>query len=249
MKISIITVCYNSEKTIEKTINSVLSQNFKNFEYIIIDGGSTDGTLKIIEKFKNKIHKIVSEKDNGIFDAINKGINFANGDIISVIHSDDLFFDNDVLDNVSKSFIANPNLECLIGTTLIKKIGSNSVLRKYNPDFFKKWMLYLGYSPPHPSTYIKKSVYDKYGLYKLNYQIAGDFEFFLRIFLKFNVSFKTIDEKFVIMYMGGKSTASINSNLISNREILKSFKENKIYSNWLFILVRFPIKLLQFILR
>ncbi len=249
MKISVITVCYNSVKTIEKTINSVLSQNFKNFEYIIIDGGSTDGTLEIIEKFKNKIDNVISKKDTGIFDAINKGINLSNGDIISIIHSDDIFFNNDVLNIVHKNFVTKPDLECLIGTTLIKKVNSNLILRKYNSRFFKKWMLYFGYSPPHPSTFIKKSVYEKCGIYKLNYEIAGDFEFFLRIFLKFNISFKTTDEKFVIMSMGGKSTASIKSNLISNQEILRSFKENKIYSNWFFILARFPIKLFQFILK
>ena len=141
MKISVITVCYNSVKTIEKTINSVLSQSFKNFEYIIIDGGSTDGTLEIIEKFKNKIDNVISKKDTGIFDAINKGINLSNGDIISIIHSDDIFFNNDVLNIVHKNFVTKPDLECLIGTTLIALVlfcDTGASISAIEPNFAEK---------------------------------------------------------------------------------------------------------------
>ena len=184
MKISVITVSLNSEKTIEKTINSVLSQNYTDLEYIIIDGKSTDKTLEVIEKYKSKINIIVSEKDKGIFDAINKGIQRCSGDIVSIIHSDDFFYNDKVLDVVNKNFKENDDLECLIGTTLIKRKNSNFTVRKYNSLFFKKWMIYLGFTPPHPSTFIKKKVYDKIGFYKTNYEIASDFDFFLRMFLK-----------------------------------------------------------------
>ncbi len=249
MKISVITVSLNSEKTIEKTINSVLSQNYKNFEYIIVDGKSDDKTLDVINKYKNKIDLVISEKDKGIFDAINKGIQRSSGDIISIIHSDDSFYDDKVLETVNKNFIEKDNLECLIGITLIKRKNSDFIVRKYNSSFFKKWMIYVGFTPPHPSTFIKKKVYDKIGFYKTDYEIAGDFDFFVRMFLKNKIIYKTINQNLVIMSMGGKSTKSIKSNLISNKEILRSFKQNNIYSNFLFILLRFPIKLIQFILK
>ncbi len=249
MKFSIITVCYNSENTIEKTIKSILSQNYKNFEYIIVDGGSTDNTMKIINNFKDNIHLIISEKDKGIYDAINKGIKISSGDIISIIHSDDIYFDDNILGFVNSYFDNNQDLDCLIGSTLIKKNHNNSIIRKYNPTIFKTWMLYLGFSPPHPSTFMKKEIYDKYGYYKTDYEIAGDFEFFLRIFNKNKIVYKLLKKIFVTMSFGGKSTKSIKSNIVSSKEILKSFKENKIYSNWFLISMRFPIKLIQILIK
>ena len=178
MKISIITVCLNSKKSIEKTIKSIISQDNVDYEFIIIDGGSTDNTLKIIDKYKKWISKIVSEKDLGIYDAINKGIKISSGEIISLIHSDDYLCNNLVLSNVVSNFQKNLKLDCLIGTTLIVKSNSTKVIRKYSAKFFKKWMLYLGFSPPHPSSFFKKKIYDKYGLYNISYKIAGDFDFF-----------------------------------------------------------------------
>ena len=221
MKISVITVCFNSENTIERTIESVLAQKYKNFEYIIVDGGSSDGTINIINRYKDFLKAIVSEKDEGIYDAINKGIKIAEGDIISIIHSDDAFFNINVFDNVVSNFQNNLNLDCLIGTTIINKYNSKKIHRKYNPKIFRNWMLYFGFSPPHPSTFIKKNIYDKHGMYKTNYEIAGDFEFYLRVILKNKISYKTLVEKYIIMKTGGKSSKSIKSNIISTKEILK----------------------------
>ena len=247
MKISVITVCYNSENTIEKTIKSVLDQKLKDIEYIIIDGNSKDRTIDIVNKYKSKIFKIISAEDKGIYDAINKGIHVASGDIISILHSDDVYYNNDVLLNVMELFKKENKVDCVIGNTMMVK--DNKILRKYSSKSFKNWMMYFGISPPHPSTFLKKKVYDKFGLYKLNYNIAGDFEFFLRIFYINNVNFKQVDSPYVKMQYGGKSTNSLKSNLISSKEIVKSFKENNLYNNYFFILLRIPIKLLQFIFK
>lgn len=247
MKVSIITVCYNSQKTIENTIKSVLSQSYKNYEYIIIDGGSTDNTIQIIKKFKKKIHIFVSQKDKGIYDAINKGIKLATGSVISILHSDDIFYDKFTTKKVVSHFKSNLKIDCLIGNTIITDKNSKKKLRNYKANFFKKWMLYFGFSPPHPSTFFKKKIYKKYGLYNNKYIIAGDFEFFVRIFLKRKILLKIIDENFILMRSGGKSSKSLKSNLTSSQEIVKSFKDNNLYTNWFLIILRFPLKLIQYI--
>jgi len=248
MKISIITVCLNSEKTIEKTVNSVIQQKYKNIEYIVVDGNSTDNTNHILLKYKKFINKFISEKDTGIYDAINKGLNHATGDLISILHSDDCYFNEDTLGDVVEIFSNNKSTECLFGTTIIKR-RDGKLIRKYSSIGFKPWMLYLGISPPHPSTFIKKDIYKKYGTYKEHYKIAGDFEFYLRILGKKKINYKIVDDVYVVMQHGGVSTQSFKSNFISSKEILNSFKENKIYNNWFFILLRFPYKIIQFIIK
>ena len=248
MKISIITVCLNSEKTIEKTISSVIKQRYKNIEYIVVDGSSTDNTKHILSKYRKFINIFISEKDSGIYSAINKGLNHATGDLISILHSDDCYFNEDTLENVVKIFGNNKSIECLFGTTIIKR-RDGKIIRKYSPVGFKPLMLYLGISPPHPSMFLKKEVYKKYGNYKEHYKIAGDFEFYLRILRKKKINYKIIDDIYVVMQHGGVSTRSLKSNFISSKEILSSFKENNIYNNWFIILLRFPYKIMQFIIR
>ena len=248
MKISIITVCLNSQKTIEKTIRSVISQKYKNYEYIIIDGGSSDNTIKIIKKYKKYIRVIISEEDKGIYDAINKGIKQSTGSVVSILHSDDIFYESQTTQKVMSYFNSNLKLDCLIGNTIITKKNSKKIIRKYRANSFKKWMLYLGFSPPHTSTILNNKIYKKYGLYNNKYSIAGDFEFFVRIFLKKKISFKIVNENFVLMKSGGRSSESLKSNFISSREIIKSFKDNNLYTNWLLIIFRFPLKLMQYIL-
>ena len=235
MKISIITVCYNSQKTIEKTIKSVLSQSYKNFEYIIIDGGSTDNTIEIIKKYKKKIDVFKSKKDKGIYDAINKGIKYSTGSVVSILHSDDIFYDKFTISKVMSFFESNPKIDCLIGNTIITNNNFKKKIRNYKANIFKKWMLYFGFSPPHPSTFFRYKIYKKYGLYNSKYTIAGDFEFFVRIFLKKKMSFKIINENFILMKSGGKSSNSLKSNFVSSREIIKSFKDNKLNTNWLLL--------------
>ena len=247
MKISIITISFNSEKTIEKTIRSVLDQNYQNYEFIIIDGESTDKTINIIKKYKKYIKLVISEKDEGIYDAINKGIKNSTGDVVSLLHSDNVFCDKTCTQKVISHFKKNLKLDCLIGNTLITNIHNDKIIRSYNATFFRRWMLYLGYSPPHPSTFIKKKIYKRFGLYNIKYLIAGDFDFFVRIFLKKKISYKKVNENYIRMKVGGKSTESIKSNYISSKEMINSLKYNKIFTNWFLIILRFPLKLIQYI--
>tara|TARA_A100001234_G_C12639692_1_gene391457 strand:+ start:2147 stop:2899 length:753 start_codon:yes stop_codon:yes gene_type:complete len=249
MKITVITVCKNSEKSIEKTIKSILNQKYHNVEYIIIDGQSIDKTLSIINTYKNSISKIISETDDGIYSAINKGIKISTGDVVSILHSDDVFYDEMVLSDVARNFQENNNLECLIGTTIMKMKFKDYVLRKYSPINFKKWMFYIGISPPHPSMFVKRSIYNKYGAYKENYKIAADFEFYLRVIMKNKISYQLTDKNLVVMRYGGASTKSIKSNFIATKEILNSFKTNGLYTNWFFVSLRFLFKLLQFVFK
>jgi len=250
MKISVITICKNSEKTIQTTINSVINQDYKNLEYIIIDGCSRDSTVSIINKFKKDINYVISEPDKGIYDAINKGISVSSGELLCILHSNDIFINNQVLKNISKYFVNNKDLDILLGSVIYKKdFNKKLISRYYSSKYFKPWMLRFGVSPPHPSSFIKKKVYEKYGYYDNAYLIAGDFEIFSRYLLKNNLVYKISQKYFIVMQPGGLSGRGIKSYYISTIEILKALRKNKIYSNILFVLFRFLIKLIQFIPR
>ena len=250
MKVSIITISLNSEKTIEKTINSVISQDHKNIEYIIIDGGSKDNTLEIVNKYKSSITKIISEKDKGIYDGINKGIQIATGDIISLIHSNDIFVDTNVISKIANIFKNNTDFDIILANLAFKKnLDEERITRYYSAKNFKPWMLRIGFSPPHSSAFFKSEVFKQVGLYQTNFKIAGDFEYFVRCFLKYKLKFNYLDECLVYMSTGGTSGKNMLSYLISSKEINQSLKSNKIYSNIFFTLLRFPIKLIQFIFR
>lgn len=246
MKISIITVSLNSEDTIERTIKSVITQSYKNIEYIVIDGNSSDDTFKIVNKYSDYISYSISENDKGIYDAINKGIKNSTGEIVSVLNSDDAYYDRNVLSNVYDNFKKFNDLEMLIGDTVIQNQHTKKILRIYDAKSFKPKYLKFGYSPPHPSTFIKREVYNKYGYYNINYNIASDFDLYVRLILKHKIKYKLIKERFVIMNSGGKSSRSIKSNIVSTKEIMLSLKNNEIYSNLIFVLLRFPLKIIQY---
>jgi glycosyltransferase involved in cell wall biosynthesis len=249
MKVTIITVTFNSERTVENTIRSVLSQKYKDKEYIIIDGGSTDSTVNIINKFRKKINKIVVEKDQGVYDAINKGINLSKGSVISILHSDDIYKNAFVLSDVVKKFNYNQKNSIVIGDTSYLQKKFFFFKRYYSSSFFNHWMMRLGYSPPHPSTFIRKNVYTKYGMYNNKYKIAGDFEFFLRVLFNKRLSYILVKKCYVLMRPGGVSDRGMKSYFRTSLEILRALRENRIYSNIFLILLRFPIKLSNFLIK
>ena len=245
-KISIITVCYNSEKTIKETIESVLNQQYTNIEYIIIDGASNDNTLKIISSYKNSISKVISEKDLGIYDAINKGIRHSTGNIIGILNSDDIFSDKMVLTNINKHFNANPNCEAIIADVQFVNSKGN-IIRRYSSNKWNVNKFQWGFMPPHPSFYCKKVLYDKFGYYSTNFKIASDFELLIR-FLKVNsVNFMYLPIVVAKMKLGGISTKGISSTILLNKEIYQSCKINHIETNIFKIYSKYFIKILEFI--
>lgn len=206
MKISIITSCYNREKTIRGAIESVLSQDYTDIEYIVVDGASTDGSLAIINEYKNRISKIISEPDHGMYEAINKGIRAATGDVIGLLHSDDFFYDNHVISHIVKK-ITDTGADFLYGNGLfVNSEDTNKVIRKWIGGTYRTWKVRHGWLPLHPTCYIKKDVISKRGLYNETYKIAADSDFLFRYLLGGDLTVAYLDEYIVRMRMGGLST-------------------------------------------
>jgi len=227
MKISIITVSYNSENTIETTFKSVLQQTYSNIEYIVIDGGSTDSTLKIAEKYNEIITVLVSEQDNGLYDAMNKGINLATGDIIGLINSDDLFCDSDALNKVAKVFKKDKNLDSVYADLFyVNQKDINKISRRWITGVQRKFK--YGWHPAHPTFYIKKTIYDKFGLFDLSFSLAADFEIMLRFLDKHKISTNYLKEPLVKMRLGGETNKSLKNIYYQNIECLRAFKKNNI---------------------
>ena len=247
MKVSIITVVYNRADVIRDTIESVLSQTYKNIEYIIIDAASTDGTMDVVNEYKDKISKTISEPDRGLYDAINKGIKEATGDVIGLIHIDDFYLDNLVIQRVVDTF-KKENKHMLFADLLyIKGDNKDKVLRYYSAKNFTVKKLKYGFMPPHPTLFVKKEVYEKYGLYKIDYKIAADYEMFVRLLLVNKLSFSYIHLPIVKMRVGGVSSGGIRRKIECNIEVLRAIRSNGLKANHLVLLKKYPIKIIEII--
>ncbi|BDU27197.1 glycosyltransferase family 2 protein [Flavobacterium sp. GSB-24] len=208
MRITIITVCYNRKNTIEKAIKSVLSQNYHDVEYIIVDGNSTDGTKEIISSYSDKITQFISEPDKGMYDAINKGLKLATGDVIGLMHSDDEFYDKKALTRIAARFEYEPNIDGVYGDGVyVSNDLQERLIRDRIGGVFSIKKLKEGWLPLHPTVYLKKSIIDKHGLYNLDFKIASDTEFLLRYLYKYKIKMSYIDSYIVKMRMGGMSTS------------------------------------------
>ena len=244
MKISIITVCYNSAATLEDAIISVLAQSHTDIEHIIVDGGSTDGTSSILKKYEGRVAKIVSEPDEGIYDAMNKGINLATGDAIGLLNSDDFYASNDVIENLVNAF--NQEADMVIGdVALVDRLNVQKRLRYVSGSGFVPWLLRFGWMPPHPATFIRRNIYETFGHYKTDFDIAADYEFFVRTLMVGRIRTVHTSKVLVTMRDGGASTGGFRSTLIISREILRALRENRIYSNPLFVWSRLPLKFIR----
>lgn len=225
-KVTIITVCYNSAKTIEDTIQSVLSQDYKNIEYIIIDGLSTDNTLEIVNQYKTKITTIISEKDAGLYDAINKGISLATGDIIANLNSDDFYIDNHVITDVVNKFEAEQTDVLYTDLYYVDAENTNTVKRYWKSGNYTKGAFYKGWMPPHPTFFVKIAIYEQYGVFNLNLHSAADYEIMLRFIHKYECSISYINRVTVRMRVGGVSNASFANRIRANREDKKAWSIN-----------------------
>ena len=228
MKLSIITATYNSDTTIADTLRSVEQQDYINVEHIIIDGGSTDNTLEIIKQF-NHISKVVSEKDNGIYDAMNKGIALASGDIIGILNSDDIYANRNILSVVAKTFEENPSTEATYADLqFVQRNDISKVVRSWKAGQYTKSSFYYGWMPPHPTFFVQRGVYDKVGVFNTTLGSAADYELMLRILLKYDIKATYINRVIIKMRMGGVSTNSLKNRLKANRQDRMAWKINNL---------------------
>jgi glycosyltransferase involved in cell wall biosynthesis len=250
MKISIIIPTFDSSETIQDTINSVISQNFKNYEIIIVDNNSKDKTIEIIQKNKLIDIKFIIENDNGIYDAINKGIKLSTGKIISLLHSDDIYYDNKVLDNVVNAFTAYETKIVYGDLLYVKKNNIDSVLRFWKSKSFVNGSFLKGWHPPHSSFFVQKELFNKYGFYKTTIGNSADVELMYR-FLEINNIYSTyINYIFVKMRYGGKSNKTFSAIFKQNIEIIRFLGINKSYYKIFFFFMHKLInRLKQFLVR
>ena len=245
MKITIITICYNSAATLEKTILSVAGQSYKNIEYIVVDGNSNDGTLDIIKKHGDKISKWISEPDNGLYDAMNKGIAMATGDLIGILNSDDTFHSSTVIEEIV-AFHSNNTIDASVGN-IIQHRENGKIIRTYSSKYWNPVKLKIGYMPPHPSLFFKRELFDKYGNYDLGFKIGADYELITRFFFKNKISWKYSGITTTAMLVGGLSSSGSTSYHLITKEIKKALLMNEISFSSIKIQFRFLWKIFGFL--
>jgi glycosyltransferase len=278
MKVSLITVSYNSASTIADTLKSVQFQTYKDIEYIVVDGNSSDGTIEIVKQFLDSaedaiqgrtegasqdlpgdlsnnlinitsqglVTKFLCERDKGIYDAMNKGLAMANGDIIGVLNSDDFYCSNDVIEEVVRAFQQN-NTDCLYGDlNYVDPIDTSKIVRKWRSGSFRKDNFLKGWMPPHPTFFVRKTCYDRFGKFDTQFKSAADYELMLRFLFKESCSAVHLPKVMIHMRAGGVSNVSLKNRIRANREDRLAWKINGLKPKW-FTLLRKPLsKLIQY---
>tara|TARA_B100001093_G_C26751317_1_gene981279 strand:- start:277 stop:1023 length:747 start_codon:yes stop_codon:yes gene_type:complete len=247
VKVSLITATYNSSISIKTCLDSIVSQDYSDLEYLFIDGGSSDNTISIIKKYQqnNPFIKMVSEKDHGIYDALNKGISAASGDIIGFVHSDDFLASNDIINHIV-SMMKTENLDGVYGDLqYIDKNNTQKVIRNWISCDFKFSLLKNGWMPPHPTLFLKKEVYQKHGLFDLSFRISADYDFMLRIFKDSELKFGYLPKAITKMRVGGASNRSLKNIIKKSKEDYRAIKSNNIGS-FLVLIKKNISKLKQF---
>lgn len=247
LKISIITVSYNSAQTIEDCIQSVLSQTYPHIEYILVDGASQDNTFKIIEKYSSKISKFISEKDNGIYHAMNKGIKMATGDIIGILNSDDFYADDKVIIDVVTTFEKTKADAIYADLQYVDAIDTRKIKRYWKSGRYKPGDFLFGWMPPHPTFFVKREVYEKYGLFNENFRTAADYELMLRFIHKYKISVDYLPRVIVKMRSGGQSNVTAKNRIKANMEDRKAWEINGLKPYFFTLFLKPLRKLKQFI--
>ena len=251
MKISLVTVTFNSYRTLRDTIQSVLSQTYPDIEYIIVDGCSQDKTIDIIKEYEPLFHgqlKWISEKDKGLYDAMNKGIRMATGDIIGIINSDDFYHRKDTVMKVSEAF-KNDDIQAVYGDVrFVNPQNLDKTVRYYSSKRFTPEMFRFGFMPAHPTFFTYRKYFEEFGYYKTNYKIAADYELLIRFLYVHQLKSKYLPFDFMKMRTGGTSTASIRSNILLNKEIVRACKENGIWTCMPLLFLKYLVKVFELLL-
>lgn len=248
MVISIITATYNSAKTARDTFKSVLLQNYTNYEYIVIDGGSKDGTVDIIREYEPLFSgrmRWISEPDKGIYDAMNKGIRMATGEVVGLLNSDDFYTSDDVLAAVAEK-MSHTGIDAVYGDVhYVNASDLTKCVRYYSSKPFHRTWMRLGFMPAHPSFYCRRDVYEKYGTFDLTYKVAADFENLLRLIFVNRIKTVYIPKDFVTMRTGGASSSGLQSHKKIMRDHLRALKTNGVYSNVCLLSLRYLYKIYE----
>lgn len=248
MKVSIITVCFNSAETIEDTIKSVLSQHYKDIEYIVVDGSSTDGTLEILSKYRSRIHKCLCEPDNGIYNAMNKGIKLSTGDVVATLNSDDVYADATTVGRMVE-FMQSNGLDAAYGDlAYVDHDDTNLVRRFWKAGEYKRKCFCYGWVIPHPTFFCRKRIFEEYGYFNEEFQIAADFELMLRFIEKHQINVGYLPKMIARMRMGGKANV-LRGVLRGNWEIMKSFRLNGLRLSPWFFMLKPVMKISQFFIK
>lgn len=246
MKISIITATWNSGATVRDTMESVLSQSYPDWEHIIVDGGSSDDTIQIVKELESRYDgrlKWISEKDKGIYDAMNKGIALASGDVIGILNSDDFYTSQGVLSKVAIA-LYDDNVDAVYGDIhFVNDDNLNKCVRYYSSRYFHRWMMKMGYQPAHPSFYCRKNIYDKFGCFDLDFRVAADFEHMFRLICVNNIRLNYLPLDFVTMRLGGASTSGISSHKRIIADHLRTYRKHDVKTGYALDFIRYPVKI------
>ena len=255
MKISLVTACYNSAGTLPTAMESVLAQKGVDIEYVVVDGGSADGTADLLRAWEDKFavnpriaFRWLSERDRGMYDAINKGIGLATGDVVGILNADDLLESSKTLAHVAEAFSRAEHVDAVYADVRFVKDDLSTTVRYYSAKHWKPWMLQWGKMPPHPSVYIRRELFEKHGPYKLGYDIAADYELLIRYLRTAKLKALYLNESLVRMRLGGKSTRGWRSNLRLNQEIVRGNRENGYFCCLPMLVPKYAFKVFEFIL-
>ena len=249
MKITIITAVYNAAQTLADAMDSVLRQTYADIEYVVVDGGSKDGSVDVVRSYEPRFGgrmKWVSEPDHGIYDAMNKGIRMATGDVVGILNSDDYFTADDVVEQVAQT-LADTQLDAVYGDIHFIRAGQpDRCVRYYSSARFHPRWLRFGFMPAHPSFYCRREVFERAGLYKTDYKIGSDYEMMVRLFRRYRIRARYIPADFVTMRTGGASTRNVHSRLQLIQDDVRACRDNGIYTNAAMISLKFLYKIFEF---
>lgn len=248
MKISVITATYNAGKTLEETLLSVRDQTHPEREHIVIDGASKDGSMGIVKRYAPHLAHVVSESDCGVYHAMNKGIALASGEVVGLLNADDVYANEDVLARVAAAFEAEALDAVYADAEFVSPEDTRRVVRRYSSARFRPDRIAWGWMPAHPTLFVRRCLFERFGPFNPGYRIAGDFEWIARVFSRPGIRYRYLPEVLVRMRTGGLSTGGWRSTLRLNREVLRACRANGLRSNYLKILSKYPLKLLEFVL-